>query len=170
METLKIIVTMLTMVSAFYSYSQNISGSVKFQSDRTDYSLVFVECNGVKTECDSLGEFELNSIGGNDTLEITPIPIFVNVKIYNFSSSADSLQFESIPLFQNIEQGIPIINFKSKRASRKYFKQLEKERELEKQELIKRISYYSYEWSGRVFKLEVVDSEESLTILINLNQ
>lgn len=170
MKILKLIATTFFLITISYSYSQTISGSVKFQSDRTNYSWIFIELDGVKTECDSLGEFELNNIKGNDTLVVFPFPIFIKVKIYNFSNNIDSIHFSSIPLFNNVRDVIPIINFRSKEASRKYFKQFEREKELEREQLIRRIRNYKYEWNGKEYNLEVVESEESLTILINMNQ
>ena len=168
MKILKLISVLWILIITSYSFSQSISGSVKFQSDRTDYTWTFVEVDGVKTECDSLGEFELNNINVNDTLEIIPIPIFINVKIYNFPKNFDSLIFNSIPLFNNVNYSTPIINFRTKRASKKYFKKFTKEKQLERDELINRIENYSYTWSGQEYKLEVIESKESLILLIDL--
>ena len=47
MKTLKLISVLWILIITSYSYSQTISGSVKFQSDRTDYTWTFVEVDGV---------------------------------------------------------------------------------------------------------------------------
>ncbi len=170
MNKLRIITIIILLTFINYSNSQTITGNVRFQSDRNNYQWTFAKIDGVKTECDSTGNFELSNINNIDTLLIIPIPIFISVCIYNFPNNIDSLHLDSIPLFKNLNRTIPIINFKSKRASKRYFKKLDKERKSEKEELIKEISNYKFLWKDRGFKLKVIESDKNLFILIDLNQ
>lgn len=166
----KVVVTLYLLVFSTVLNGQTIKGNVQFQSDRSIYTWVFLEIDGKRTECDSIGKFELKEVHLNDTLNVNPIPIFIKVKIYNLPSNLESIELISIPLFQKVVIGHPMINFRSKRASKQYFKQVKIEKQLEEDELTKRIQDYRYIWNGNEYKLELIKSNENYTILINLNQ
>ena len=117
----------LILIVCFNCKSQTIKGSLAFQNDRTEFDFTFVGLGEIKTECDSLGNFTVTSHTINDvmdTLSARPFPGYIKVKIFNIPKAADTLILSPIPLFEDIDSGLPVINFKTKRASRKYFKKL----------------------------------------------
>lgn len=150
--------------------AQTITGTVKFKYDRTNYTWTYAKMDQIKAECDSVGNFELKNINPLDTLVIIPIPISYVIKIYNFPANFSSIHFNSIPLFKAEDRGYPLINFRTKRAARKYSRKLEKERRLEREEFLKTVSNYKFFWNNKEYALEVKESGESFTILIDLDQ
>lgn len=167
---MKVIVTFYLLVTASLSICQTISGNVKFQSDRKNYTWVFTNVNDVRIECDSLGHFQFNKIENIDTLDIYPIPMFISVKIYNFPASFDIVNLIDIPFFSTIDRNMPMIHFRTKRAARKYFKKSNKQEDLDREVLKKRISDYRFVWNEREYDLELNEHDDSYTILINLAQ
>ena len=168
MKTITTIFFFITFI--FYSKCQNITGNAKIQSDSISSLWAFVTMSGIETRVDSVGDFELNNINVSDTLRIIPFFDYIIVSICNFPDSLDSIHFDSIPIFSNLSRGIPIISFTSKRASRKFWKNFKKKRELEKMDLIKEINNYRFHWNNKDYRLNVIDQIQSLSILIDLDQ
>lgn len=150
--------------------AQTISGNIKIQAGKIDYTWIIVTNNKEKTTCDSLGQFTLRNTLNADTLKIIPFPLFTQLSIINFPSGYDSLRFDSIPLFRKPDYGYPIISFKTKRASRKYFKNREKEQHEDELELIQLVSEYVYCWNERNYKLKLVKSGVGHIVLLDLKQ
>jgi len=147
---------------------QVISGSIEFQDDTKEFGLTRIEISDGIVSCNRAGFFEFINVNPTDTLEVIPIPIFYNVKLFNLPNKFDTLEFLSIPIFEKIDEGIPIIHFKTKRDSKKYFKKLKKERELQEKELMMKIEEHKYFWKDQFYDLEIRKSEDSYTILIDL--
>ncbi len=163
------ILVYVSLLNALVVLSQSINGNVQFQSERLDYSFISVGVEQNKTICDSLGRFELKNISNTDTIEVTPIPIHIKVKLYNLPHKFDTLIFNDIPLFDNIIVGTSIINFGNKRAAKKYFKAQNKEIKAKLEALKTRINNSTYTWNGKEYQLDLIESEGSKTILIDLN-
>ena len=162
----------LLLIVCFNCKSQTIQGSLVFQNDRTEFDFTFVVLGEARTECDSLGNFTVTSYTIDkvmDTLTAHPFPLYIKVKIFNIPKDADTVILTPIPLFEEMDSGIPIINFKTKRASRKYFKKLNQEREKHALDLKSEIESYRYLWNNEEYKLELLEKDGNRTILINLD-
>lgn len=150
------------------SFCQVIDGSVKFLDGNSKFSLVNVRIGENLVPCDSHGGFKFNGIINADTIEITPYPAYVKVIIINYPKNIDSLKLYSIPFFENVNKGIPMINFKNKRASKKYYKKLEKAWHIEEEELILKINHSRYIWNGKAMKVTTEKNNGILTVILNL--
>ena len=151
---------------SFSCYSQVIKGqAIAFESTAPNIFTIVV--NGeAKTFCDSLGNFTLtlDSISQSNSLEILPFPKFRKVTINNIPLEGDTIILNAIPLFRTRETSIPIVSFKSKRASKKHFKKLELERDKQEQIEIHKIRDYVFKWNGQTYKFTFSDSNSDLFI------
>lgn len=164
---LEVLLVVVIMFSTF-CYGQTIQGNLKFQSYHNGYDFIIIKTSNERTTCDSNGFFQIELQYNSDTLEIIPIPDHIKVKIYNISRNSDTIELSEIPIFENVDEGIPIINFSTKRAAKKFFKQLKKKRLLEEEELDKQIEEYVYLWNKKEYKLRVLRINNETTIYINL--
>lgn len=162
----KLLLVWMLFVS-FDSKSQTIHGNVVFTDNGHAYEFTFVKMNENKTVCDTLGYFTLGPVDQLDTLLVFPFPEYIRVKICHIPAT-ENIEFENIPLFRDVEDGIPIINFKTKRASKKYFRNLEKEREHEGVVLKQKIEATAFTWNDRKYPLRLIRENGNSVVLIDL--
>ena len=132
---LEILCFMVILIPVFCR-SQVIQGTLKFHTEYNNYNYILFKSFNEVVPCNSNGSFQVELSFNSDTIEIIPIPTYIKVKIYNLPSNLDTIQLRDIPIFKDVDEGIPIINFKNKRASKKFFRKLEKSNEIEFKKLI----------------------------------
>lgn len=164
---LEILCFLVIMFSTFCS-SQVIQGTLKFQSDHKNYNFIRIKTSNKVTSCDSNGFFQIELQNKSDTLDIIPIPNHIKVKVYNISGNLDTIKLFEIPIFMNVGEGIPIVNFRTKRTSKKFFKQFEKNRQVEIEKLDNQIKGNVYLWENKEYKLRVLRTKNETTLYINL--
>ena len=105
-----------------------------------------------------------------DTLIVIPFPEYIKVKVINMPVSNDTVVLSGIPLFKDVDNGYPIINFNSKRATKKYFKKVEKERKVEESHLKQGVEDYVFYWKGAEYQLKLEKDSKSSLIIIDLKK
>lgn len=91
---------LLTMAWLPLVYSQNIHGNIHVQTGETNHTWTAVSIGAIQTQCDSSGHFQLTKIiSQKDTLNISPIPLFLDVNFINIPTENSALIFDSIPFF-----------------------------------------------------------------------
>lgn len=162
------ILLIVVIVFPTFCFGQVVQGTLKFQSDYNNYNFINIKSFNEVVPCNSSGSFQLELSFNSDTLEIVPFPAFIKVKIYNLPSNLDTIQLRDIPIFKDIDEGIPIINFKTKRASKKFFRRLEKNNKVEIEKLDKQIEQSVFVWENMEYKLIVIRNNDERTMYINL--
>ncbi len=151
-----------TLMPTVIAFSQTITGNVVTIDHSSPYALVNVQYGEQKVTCDSLGYFTLNNVDVGDTLEIIPFPLYRKVKIYNFQFTNDSVNISAIPLFNISMVGSACINFRSKRAARKYYKKQElRVKEIEENRE-REILDYRFNWHNNDYKFVKIDNDKTL--------
>lgn len=168
---MKLTLILFCLVLSSQPHAQTIKGSLCFENEPHSFMWIGISTSLQKMQCDSLGQFQLNYAANSDVLEVFPFPgAFYKVRIINLPKTIDTLTLEAIPIYRNTGHGIPIINFKNKRSSKKYFKKLEAEQRAEEKELEVFINERSYFWNGKEYPLRLERTKESGTIYIDLKE
>ena len=169
----KLVIFGLFLLNLFNSEGQITKGSVSFEDGSTNFDFLIIEFGVTKTLCDSIGNFILkrNTVMTEmDTLIVRPFPEYIKVKVINIPSNNDTISLSRIPLFNNVDNGFPVINFKSKRASKKYFKNLEKKQQEEEAILKKEIEDSIFHWNGIGYKLRLEKDDMENIVIIDLKK
>lgn len=160
----------LFVLLSYPGLSQKITGTIYFIDNEKNQSYTLVSTVVEQKLCDSLGYFQIKRSNRYDLLTIMPSPEYIPVKIYHFPDSISTLKLDSIPIFNQPETGIPIINFKSKRASRKFFKNLARKQDIQRQETITAIRNSWISVNGKRIPLLLQQKSDTWIILIDLSR
>lgn len=151
-------------------FTQQVEGFVRFADHGTAYTFTGISSGIDRTLCDSIGHFQIKLSSISDTLTISPFPKYIRVKIYHFPDSINNLKLDSIPLFIQPDMGIPIVHFKSKRASKKFFKNLAKEQDTLKQETMTAIRNSWISVNGKRVPMLLQQRSDTWLIFIDLGR
>lgn len=162
------ILLIVVIVFPTFCLGQVVQGSLKFHSDYNKHNFTRIRSLKEAVSCGSNGSFQVELSNNSDTIEIIPFPTYIKVKIYNLPKNLDTIQLQDIPMFKDVDEGIPIINFKTKRASKKFFRRLEKNNKVEIEKLDKQIEQSVFIWKNKEYKLNMVRTDDERTIYINL--
>ena len=162
------ILFILTLLACSLKSFGNWKGNFKVIDSTNTFTIVDITTKYDTILKSSKEKFEINSPTQVDTISFTPSINYLATKIV-LPNNQSINNLDDIPIFKNpIELG-KIINFTTKKASKKYFKDLKKKNESNLKKLKSKIDSYQYFFNGKVYSPTLKVEGNYYFICINLN-